>query len=574
MLKNKIVVSIFVTSLLLLSFLVPKRAVATSVIGSTKITLYAVADAYVNSSNPNTNYGSESRLYVTSDTEVEYTYVMFNLSSVPSNATILSAEIMLYLQNTGGDIYWYPADTIGVHYCSESSWEESGITWGNKPSFNPMPTDTWSFGIIYRIREYKSWNVTKDVKTALSSGRLTEVVKFVAKTGSGYANFNSREGTNKPKLQIEYATNQVCNVRLESIQDSGETANLGFITFATETFSLPLNVNVVAGSYQINYIGGYTFVRWETSGGINVSDPKAQSTMVTVSGNGTLRVVGNAKRIEYAYDFGNRLWESEESGCIDAVRFTPLCSGQLITARFYIAGLSWNLSENTFKVHVMDADRNDLMAPFGQTPTSEDRWFDVDLSNYGLNVTASVDFYIGIEWMFDYWPAIDKTYSHPLTQGRSWYWNGTTWAMEGDYDFMIRAVVGTLIDHRVTDGFDFRVFTESNSTISNFEFIQAEKKILFNVAGPSGTKGFCNVTIPKQLLGGPFDVLFDGENVANVILSANITHTSFYFIYDHSGHWVEIIGTTVIPEFPAFLALLILMATTLIAVIFRKKIKH
>jgi hypothetical protein len=136
---------------------------------------------------------------------------------------------------------------------------------------------------------------------------------------------------------------------------------------------------------------------------------------------------------------------------------------------------------------------------------------------------------------------------------------------------MIRAVVGTLADHRITDGFDFRVITESNSTISNFNFIQAEKKIIFNVTGPSGTIGFCNVTIPKPLLQGHFDVMFDGENVTDFILSASPTHTSLYLTYEHSGHRVEIMGTIVIPESTFLFTLL--MAVTLTAVIFRKKLQ-
>jgi hypothetical protein len=572
----------FVSSafLVLTLVLVPKGVVAASTIGSSRMTLYAVADAYVNSSDPSANYGSESHLSVASNGEVECAYVMFDLSSIPSDADVLSAEIMLYLENTGGEIYWFPADRIGVYYCSDNSWDELEIAYGNKPSFRPTPTGTWSFGLTYYVREYKSWDVTQDLKTALPSGKLTELVKFVTKTGSGYANFSSREGEkNKPKLQVEYATKQVCSVHLESALDTGESANSGSVTFATETLSLPSNVSVVVGSYPLSYISGYNFVGWETSGGVSVSDPKAQNTTVNVSGNGTLKAVGDAKRIEYAYDVQNRLWGSEGPGGMYAVRFTPICSGQLMTVRFYIAAIQWindsvPSSDNTFKVHVMDADRNDVIAPFSQTPALGYRWFDVDLQDYGLNVTSDVDFFVGIEWVFDGHPEIGKTFTSLPGNGtgRSRHWNGTAWTVEEDYDFMVRAVVGTLGDHRVTDGFDFRVITESNSTISDFRFIQAEKRVVFNVTGPSGTVGFCNVTIPKPLLRGDFSVVFDGENVTDFILSASETHTSLYLVYEHSGHRVEIVGTIVIPEYTALLFPL-LMAITLAAVILKKRVK-
>jgi hypothetical protein len=51
---------------------------------------------------------------------------------------------------------------------------------------------------------YKSWNVATDVRTALPSRLLTEVLKFSSKTGDGYAQFQTRESANKPKLEVEY----------------------------------------------------------------------------------------------------------------------------------------------------------------------------------------------------------------------------------------------------------------------------------------------------------------------------------------------------------------------------------
>jgi hypothetical protein len=551
-------------------FLAPRVVNAT--IGSSKMTLYAVADAYVNSSNPNANYGNENSLKVVSDGQVSYIYVMFDLSSVPSDANILSAEIMLYLQGSSGT-----ADTIGVFFCVDNSWRELEITYNNKPGFNPIPTDTWSFGFI-EYYDYKSWNVTQDVKTAFPSGRLTEVLKFTTKTGSGSADFDSRETPNKPGLEIEYATKQVCSVHLESALDTEENTNSGSMILANETLPLPSDVNVVVGSYQINYIGGYYFLRWETNGGVYVSDPNAQNTTVNISGNGTLMAVGNTKRIEYAYYAGNQYQsKSERLGHICAVRFTPIRSGQLMTARFYLAATQWIndsliLSDNTFKFHFMDADRNDIIPPFTQSPAVGYYWFDVDLTDHGLNVTSNVDFYLGIEWTLDNHPEIGETLAGSLGNhtSRSWIWDGTAWTLEENYDFMIRAVVGTLVDHRIADGYNFRVTTESNSTISNFKFIQAEKKILFNVTGPLGTTGFCNVTIPKPLLQGDFNVMLDGGNITDFIVQDNATHTSLYLTYGHSVHSIEITGTIVIPE-PTALLFTLSMAITGTAVIVRKK---
>ncbi|HLN90217.1 MAG TPA: hypothetical protein VK253_09140, partial [Candidatus Binatia bacterium] len=284
---------------------------------------------------------------------------------------------------------------------------------------------------------YKSWDITADVKTALTLGTLTEVLKFASKTGDGYAIFQSREATNRPKLEVEYSTKPISVVHLESIQDTGATNNLGLITIANNVFSFPTDIDVVTGSYQIAYSGGYMFMRWETSGGVTVSNANAATATMTVSGSGILRAVGDVTRLEYSYDHEQAGLELQSAGYIDAVRFTPLFSDKLLIARFYMYYIS-SYTSNTFKVHVMDENRNDIITPFTQTPTATG-WFDVDLSSYGIRVNAGTDFYIGMEWITGN-PYLGEDTSSNFD--RSWYWNGTNLQQETYGDFMIRAVTG------------------------------------------------------------------------------------------------------------------------------------
>ena len=545
---------------------------ATPAIGSTTVTLYSILDTYVNSSSPETNYGSVDSMYVSANSEQDFVYVMFDLSSIPLEANIISAQLKIYLSSTGGEIYGYPADKIGAYYCSNNSWTEHGITWNNKPSFSSQPTDSWSFGIVYSVGVYKSWDLTADVGVALPSGILTDVLKFETKTGDGYAVFQSSEDTNKPKLEVEYSIEPVLAVHLESIQDTGFTDNLGLTSIADYTFPLPTDIDVVNGTYQVKYSGGYMFTRWETSGGIAVSDEKAAITNVTVSSNGTLRAVGNVKRLEYTYDCENPSGESQIAGRIDAVRFTPLFSGQLLMVRFYMYDVS-SYQSNTFKVHVMDNNRNDLISPFEQTPTSEG-WFDIDLSSYGISANKGVDFYIGMEWITNYNPRLGKDTTSP--SDRSWHWYETDWQEETNSDFMIRAIIGTLIDHEiVADGTVFHVATESNSTISNFQFIKEDKKLLFNVTGPTGETGYCNISIPEELLWGEFSIFMDDSPLVKDVdytQTHNGTHYTFYVSYSHSTHSISITGTEVIPEFPLpIFSLFFVTATSLAVMLHRRK---
>lgn len=111
----------------------------------------------------------------------------------------------------------------------------------------------------------------------------------------------------------------------------------------------------------------------------------------------------------------------------------------------------------------------------------------------------------------------------------------------------------------------------SNATIRTFRFIQPEKKISFYIQ-PSST-GYCNITIPKNLLtGNPWEISLTqiGTNVAsNVIIAENQTCTSIHFVYTpHATYypvWVTITGTWVVPEFSSsnILATIILVITIL-----------
>jgi hypothetical protein len=392
----------------------------------------------VNSSSPDGNYGTASSINVGGKSTEQYAYVMFDLPDL-SEAYFISAKLEVFLISTGGDIYGLPADSIGAYYCSDNSWTELGITWNNKLSFSPTPSDTWSFSLLYYKNEYKSWDITGDVRTALESGKITEVLKFERKTGDGYAVFMSKEGNSRPKLKIEYSLEPVSTVHFESVQDTGATSNLGFLTFAELSFRLPIDVDVVNGNYTAVYSGGYTFVRWETTGGITVSNENAESTRVTVSGSGILRAVGSISKLEYAYDHMTPGVEYGHKGEIDAVRFTSLFSAQLLKVRYYLYDIS-SYSSNTFTVHVMDKDRNDIVPAFNVTPTS-DGWLDVDLSSYDLNMVGGEDFYLGMEWFVDLNPVLGASSTDPSE--RSWKWDGTEWKEETYHDFMIRAVVGT-----------------------------------------------------------------------------------------------------------------------------------
>jgi parallel beta-helix repeat protein len=95
----------------------------------------------------------------------------------------------------------------------------------------------------------------------------------------------------------------------------------------------------------------------------------------------------------------------------------------------------------------------------------------------------------------------------------------------------------------------YNVTTFSNSTVASFSFNQTLKQTSFNVT--SGFHGFCNVTIPRELLDGNFTVLIGGVqvNASVLVITKNSTYSSLYFSYNSGVHHVEIYGTTVVSAY-------------------------
>jgi len=79
-------------------------------------------------------------------------------------------------------------------------------------------------------------------------------------------------------------------VHLESLEDTGATANIGKIIFGDTSYGLPNDISTLTGSYPLQYLG-YLFDHWETTGNVSVSNSISNPTTVTVIGDGTVRAI-------------------------------------------------------------------------------------------------------------------------------------------------------------------------------------------------------------------------------------------------------------------------------------------
>ena len=99
-------------------------------------------------------------------------------------------------------------------------------------------------------------------------------------------------------------------------------------------------------------------------------------------------------------------------------------------------------------------------------------------------------------------------------------------------------------------GFGYTFDVVSASKVRDMAFSEQDGQIDYTVEGIDGTDGFCNVTIPRDLLyaePGEWDVLIDGDDT-DYEVQTNETATILHFTYEHSEHHIVIRGTEVLGE--------------------------
>jgi len=129
-------------------------------------------------------------------------------------------------------------------------------------------------------------------------------------------------------------------------------------------------------------------------------------------------------------------------------------------------------------------------------------------------------------------------------------------------------------DAGIWDRVSYNVDIISNSTISDFRFNPEEGALLrFNVTGENGTRGFCRVTIPIDLLWveDGWTITVGDQLITDYRIIPDENFTYLYFAYNHSTQTVTIQGTYIIPEFPSAIILPLFMVLSIIAVVFAKK---
>ncbi len=149
------------------------------------ISLSPIADTYVQSDTPSTNYGTKTILYSVGSPE-KISYLKFDLSAT-AGKPIASAILYTKVQNDSTDVQT-------VSNVEDNAWIETAMNFSNKPALG-TPIGTFTAGAINSMN-------TSDITSAVSAhtGGLMTIAFSSTKTNN--VAVYSRESADKPVLKI------------------------------------------------------------------------------------------------------------------------------------------------------------------------------------------------------------------------------------------------------------------------------------------------------------------------------------------------------------------------------------
>jgi len=181
--------------------------------GSTTSGYSPIADAYVDQSQDNKNFGSSKELIVQSFKDKSNketnnrTFIKFDFK-FPSGTNILSSNLKLYMKSAPSASRNYEIRRV------TGTWTENGIKWNNQPTVATSVTDSIPSGTTKNV--WLSWDVTSDVQSFVSGSSTNYgwMIKDSNENSStAYeAKFHSRESNSielRPILEVQFSAPEV-----------------------------------------------------------------------------------------------------------------------------------------------------------------------------------------------------------------------------------------------------------------------------------------------------------------------------------------------------------------------------
>lgn len=140
----------------------------------------------------------------------------------------------------------------------------------------------------------------------------------------------------------------------------------------------------------------------------------------------------------------------------------------------------------------------------------------------------------------------------------------------------------------VAEGEEFHLELSTDAVKCDISFVKEEKKLHIVIESnpllSEGERGYFAIAIPRELIGGNYTVLINGQPSSDVqifttalegLSGADPNISTIAFSYDRIANSVDIVGTEVIPEFGSALSLVAIAGAMLTGSLFlRYRVKH
>jgi hypothetical protein len=198
-------------------------------------------DAFVNQNVPDQNYGSNTML-IGAESSGNYaaTLVKFDVSHIPGSANVTSAKLKLYFYDSPTN----PSNGINLSTrLVTSGWDESTVTWNNRPAYSDQYSDIVTLTNSYGWVE---WDVTDGVQRWVNGSNTNYGSAIVPDTvtTSTDKRFYSSDHSNSslhPILEVNYTTGDLPNVTLVWPQNNSQHGDgdnyIGYTVESNSTIS-------------------------------------------------------------------------------------------------------------------------------------------------------------------------------------------------------------------------------------------------------------------------------------------------------------------------------------------------
>lgn len=226
-------------------------------------TFYPTDDTFINQpAGPNTPRGDLDHMIVENDYGADGPYwqidvlVAFDVSSIPSDAIIVSAKLNLYYH------MWYANNPSGRDlglYRITSNWDEETATWNNQPSYASQPST--SSPVPSSTNTWMEWDVTEDVQGFVSGQETNYGWKVTDENQWGMFDipqtfFRTKESNYSPYFEVEVLVPNMAFLfgRIENLDTDGDLTTFDAVRLRYIQFS-PFSFNIYTSGEKIAVVG-------------------------------------------------------------------------------------------------------------------------------------------------------------------------------------------------------------------------------------------------------------------------------------------------------------------------------